>query len=95
MIVKPIASPAICLNAPRGSTAVAKTTKTRKNVSTASTTTPAPELIPPPSAGDAEIATAFSIAFGSTHLRSSAASAAAAELDDPVARRRASARSAA
>ncbi len=51
VIVRPIASPATCLKVLRGSTAVPKTTQTRKNVSTASMTTPCPAPIPPPSAG--------------------------------------------
>jgi len=42
VIVRPIASPAIDLNVPRGSAAVAKTTKTRKNVMTTSIAKPAP-----------------------------------------------------
>ena len=45
VIVRPIASPAIDLNAPPGSTAVAKTTQTRKNVSRASIARPAPTPI--------------------------------------------------
>src|ERR671933_1294966 len=44
VIVSPIASPAIDLKAPRGSTAVAHTAQTRKNVSTASRTKPLPSL---------------------------------------------------
>jgi hypothetical protein len=44
-MVRPIASPAIDLNVPRASAAVAKTTQTRKNVRTASTAKPAPSPI--------------------------------------------------
>ena len=75
-IVKPIASPAICLKVPRGSTAVAKTTQTRKNVSTASIATPLPELMPVPRSGAPrwEPLRAFA---GSTQRRRSAASVAA------------------
>ena len=40
VIVNPIPSPAIALNVPPGSAAVAKITQTRKNVSTSSMTTP-------------------------------------------------------
>lgn len=76
VIVRPITRPEICLNVPRGSTAVAKKTNTRKKVSTASTTTAAPEPMPPPSAGTPRC-DCDSIALGSTHLRSSAAVAAA------------------
>src|SRR5437764_1922493 len=43
VIVRPIASPAIDLNVPRGSAAVAKTTQTMKNVRISSVATPAPE----------------------------------------------------
>ena len=50
-MVNPIARPPTCLAVPRRSTAAAKTTQTRKNVRTASTTTPLPELTPVPSAG--------------------------------------------
>ena len=43
VIVSPIARPAIDLNAPPGSTAVAKTAQTRKNVRMISTTRPLPD----------------------------------------------------
>ena len=75
-MVKPIASPPTCLAVPRRSTAAAKTTQTRKNVSTASTTTPLPALIPVPSAGTPSLAPSCG-AVGRTHLTSSTASAAA------------------
>ena len=42
VIVRPIASPAIALNAPRASTAVAQTAKTRKNVMISSSRTALP-----------------------------------------------------
>src|SRR5215831_10866906 len=51
VIVKPIASPAIDLNEPPGSAAVANTTQTRKNVRTPSITTPCQTLIPLPRDG--------------------------------------------
>jgi hypothetical protein len=51
VIVKPIARPEIEPKAPRGSAAVAKITHTRKKVSTVSITSPAPGLMPVPSAG--------------------------------------------
>ena len=44
VIVRPIARPAINLNVPRGSTAVAKTTQTRKMVVTASSTAASPAV---------------------------------------------------
>ncbi len=43
---RPIPNPAIDLNAPRSSTAVAKTVNTRKNVSTASSRTARPLVMP-------------------------------------------------
>src|SRR3984893_8307705 len=51
VIVRPIASPAIDLNVPRGSTALANTTHARKNVMIASRPNAAPAFTPPPSAG--------------------------------------------
>ena len=44
VIVSPMARPAITLNAPRGSTAVAHTAHTRKNVRIASKTTAFPSV---------------------------------------------------
>ena len=51
VIVSPIASPAIDLKAPPGSTAVAKTTQTRKNVRISSITSPCQWSMPPPRPG--------------------------------------------
>src|SRR5204863_10034383 len=52
VIVSPIARPAIDLNVPPGSAAVANTTHTRKNVKTPSITTPCHTLTPLPRAGE-------------------------------------------
>ena len=81
--MKPIARPAICLNVPRGSTAVANTTQTRKNVSTASITTPLPAPMPEPSAGTPRF-DADSRAVRDDPLEQQRREDRTAELGDPV-----------
>jgi len=76
VIVKPIASPAIDLNVPLGSTAVAKITQTRKKVRIASTATPAPTVITGVSDGAPSLVP-FTATVGKIHFRSSAAITAA------------------
>jgi hypothetical protein len=76
VIVKPIARPEIEANAPRGSAAVAKTTQSRKNVSTASITTPPPAPIPGASEGAPRL-TASTCCSGSTAWSRNAARIAA------------------
>ena len=77
VIVNPIARPAIDLNVPPGSAAVAKTTQTRKKVSTISITSPCHCVTPRPRAGVPRFAR-FRIAVGKSQRRSSEAMAAAA-----------------
>src|SRR5271166_4327932 len=77
VIVSPIARPAIDLNVPRGSTALANTTHARKNVITASSPNAAPGETPLPTAGTPRL-TASVWPEGISSLTSSAASAAAA-----------------
>jgi hypothetical protein len=69
---RPIPKPATALNAPRGSTAVAKTASTRKKVRIASSTSPAPCPIAEFSAG-APMCDGSVACVGKIHQRSSAA----------------------
>ena len=78
-----MARPAICLYAPRGSTAVANTTHTRKNVSTASITTPAAGADAGAERRDAEVP--GGLRGGRQHpLEEQRGERRAAELDEPV-----------
>jgi hypothetical protein len=83
VIVRPIASPAIMRNDPRGSTAVAKTTQTRKNVRMISIPSPWPALMPPPIAGVPRL-TASCGRIGHEPLQQRRRDDRAEELRDPV-----------